>query len=129
MTRPLPVLYNCAKCPAFCCTYPRVPVTAKDVERLARRFGVSPEVAARRYTKAGPEKGERVLRHRQDVIFQSACRFLHPEHRRCTVYEHRPHACRAYPGTGRCGYYDFLSAERRRQEDPDLVITAWVADV
>jgi len=29
--------------------------------------------------------------------------------------------CRSYPGDGRCGYYDFLSAERRHQEDPELV--------
>lgn len=125
----LPVLYNCAKCPAFCCTYPRVPVTRADVARLARRFGIGEEDARRRFTKAGHEKGERVLRHRQDAVFQTACRFLHSETRRCTVYEDRPQACRDYPGTGRCGYYDFLSAERRRQDDPELVISAWVADV
>jgi hypothetical protein len=106
-----------------------VPVTRADVARLARRFGIDEEAAGRRFTKAGPEKGERVLRHRKDVIFQSACRFLHPETRRCTIYEDRPRACRDYPGTGRCGYYDFLCAERRRQEDPELVISAWVADV
>ncbi len=129
MARRLPVLYNCARCSAFCCTYPRIPVTERDVARLARRFDLDVDVARRRFTKKGAEPRERVLRHRQDEIFQTACRFLDPETRRCTVYEHRPAACRAYPGTGRCGYYDFLAAERRRQEDPDLVITAWVADV
>ena len=122
-------MYDCAKCPGFCCTYPRIPVTRKDVARLAERFGVEVDVAADRYTKAGPEAGETILRHREDELFQSACRFLHRETRRCTIYEHRPQACRAYPGTGRCGYYDFLSAERRRQEDSELVISAWVADV
>jgi uncharacterized protein len=129
MAATLPVLYNCAKCPGFCCTYPRIEVTDQDIARLARRFGVDPATARRRYTKKGLEPGERVLRHRQDALFQSSCRFLHPDTRRCTVYEHRPGACRDYPGTGRCGYYDFLSAERRRQEDPALVLTAWVADV
>lgn len=129
MSARLPVLYNCARCPGFCCTYPRIPVTDRDVARLATRFGIGPEAARRRFTKKGGEPGERVLRHRHDVLFQSACRFLDEQTRRCTVYEHRPQACRDYPGTGRCGYYDFLAAERRRQEDPDLVITAWIADV
>jgi hypothetical protein len=125
----LPVLYNCARCPGFCCTYPRIPVTDRDIRRLAARFDTDAATARRRYTKKGAEPGERVLRHRHDAIFQSACRFLDQESRRCTIYEDRPNACRDYPGTGRCGYYDFLSAERRRQEDPDLVLTAWVADV
>ena len=35
---------------------------------------------------------------------------------------------RAYPGAVRCGYYDFLTAERGRQEEPDLVIAAWIAE-
>lgn len=125
----LPVLYNCARCPGFCCTYPRIPVSDRDIARLGDRFGIDAATARRRFTKKGGEPGERVLRHRYDLLFQSACRFLDADTRRCTVYEDRPAACREYPGTGRCGYYDFLSAERRRQEDPDLVITAWVADV
>jgi Fe-S-cluster containining protein len=104
-------------------------VTARDVRRLATRFGVDEATARRRYTKNGPDPGERVLRHRHDALFQSACRFLDPDSRRCTIYEHRPQACRDYPGTGRCGYYDFLSAERRRQEDPDLVLAAWVSEL
>lgn len=125
----LPVLYNCARCPGFCCTYPRIPVTTGDLRRLAARFGVDPDTARRRYAKRGPDPGEWVLRHRRDPLFQSACRFLDQERRRCTIYEHRPQACRDYPGTGRCGYYDFLSAERRRQDDPDLVLAAWVSEL
>ena len=29
--------------------------------------------------------------------------------------------CRSFPGGGRCGYYDFLSFERRAQEDDKFV--------
>ena len=29
--------------------------------------------------------------------------------------------CRSFPGGGRCGYYDFLSFERRAQEDDEFV--------
>ena len=28
---------------------------------------------------------------------------------------------RSFPGGGRCGYYDFLSFERRAQDDPEFV--------
>jgi Fe-S-cluster containining protein len=123
----LPVFFNCAKCPGYCCTYPQIPVSEYDIKRLAKFFGISAKQARERFTKPGDD-GERIMRHREDEIFESACRFLDEKTRRCTVYTHRPHACRAYPGTARCGYYDFLTNERGRQEEDDLVITAWVAD-
>lgn len=104
-------------------------MTDGDVRRLAARFGVDADTARRRYAKRGPDPDEWVLRHRRDLLFQSACRFLDQEQRRCTIYEDRPQACRDYPGTGRCGYYDFLSAERRRQDDPELVLAAWVSEL
>jgi Fe-S-cluster containining protein len=49
------------------------------------------------------------------------CRFFDTEKRACTVYEARPAVCRSFPGPGRCGYYDFLSFERRTQRDPEFV--------
>lgn len=118
--RPKP-LYNCDRCPAYCCTYPRICVTPADIRRLARHFGLAEAEAARRFTKPGHEAGEVVLRHRADKHFGTACRFLDQETRRCTIYTARPGACRAFPGTRRCGYYDFLSFERRAQEDPDYI--------
>lgn len=129
MTKRLPVFYDCGKCPAFCCTYPQTPVTTRDLRRIARFLGIDVETAGRKFTKRGPEPGERILRHRSDDAFLTACRFLDSDRRSCTIYEARPAACRAYPGTPRCGYYDFLSAERLRQEDPELVLAAWVTDL
>ncbi len=123
----LPVFYNCAKCPGFCCTYPVIQLTPFDIKRLAKRFGISPKACREKYTKPDGEGG-RMMRHRQDDHFQTACQFLDIHTRRCTVYEHRPGPCRAYPGAVRCGYYDFLAAERDRQEDKDLVISAWIAE-
>lgn len=128
MKKALPVLFNCSACPAYCCTYPRIVVTDRDIARLARRFDISKEKARKRFTKKGEEKGERVLRHREDEIFGTACRFLDLETRACTVYEHRPRICREFPGGRRCGYYDFLCFERRAQDDPSLAITAWIAN-
>ncbi len=126
MGRKLKVLYDCEACTAYCCSYPRIIVTESDIARLGERFGLSPEEARRKLTKAGYEDGERVLRHRRDRIFGSACQFLDRKTRRCTVYEHRPEVCRDFPGQRRCGYYDFLTFERRVQEDPDLVVRASV---
>ncbi len=129
MTKRLPKFYDCEKCPAFCCTYPHTPVTARDLRRIARHLDIDVESAGRRFTKRGLDPESRILKHRPDNAFLTACHFLDSDTRSCTIYEARPAACREYPGTQRCGYYDFLSAERRRQEDPDLVLAAWVTDL
>jgi uncharacterized protein len=111
--------YNCAKCPAYCCTYARIPVTDADIRRLAKGLGKSAAQVREKYTKE--VGGERVLRHKQDEIFDTCCTFLDTETRQCTVYKHRPHICRAFPATARCGYYDFLTFERQAQDDPDYI--------
>jgi Fe-S-cluster containining protein len=113
--------YNCNRCPSYCCSYTRIPVESSDVRRLARHFGLTPEAAARKFTKKGDEAGEVILRHKPDEIYGTVCQFLDTETRRCTVYESRPKICRTYPGTARCGYYDFLCFERRAQEDPEFI--------
>jgi Fe-S-cluster containining protein len=100
-------------------------VTEADLRRLAAHLGVSPEEAARKFTKKGEEPGEVVLRHQPDETYGTVCRFLDRETRRCTVYQARPSVCRSYPGTRRCGYYDFLSFERKVQEDEDYVPIPW----
>ncbi len=120
-----PVFYNCLRCPAYCCSYPRVIVSEKDLARLAKHFGVTEEEAREKYTKRGEEKGERVLRHKKDEHFGSVCRLLNRKTRNCMVYKARPAICREFPGTARCGYYDFLSFERHTQEDPEYVSTTW----
>ncbi len=112
---------SCANCPAYCCPYDQIETTAADIRRLARHFGLSEEQARRRFTKPVEGGARRALRHRRDEIFGSACRFLDPERRRCTIYAARPRICRAYPGTPRCGFYDFLMSERRAQDDPEYV--------
>jgi Fe-S-cluster containining protein len=120
----LRVFFNCNKCPAYCCSYPRIQTTRKDIQRLADYFGVSYKVARKKFTKKGEEKGERILRHHKDHVYASVCQFLDRETRQCTIYEGRPGICREYPGGSRCGYYDFLSFERKAQEDPDFIPSA-----
>lgn len=120
--RSLRVLFNCLKCPAYCCSYDRIEVTRRDVKRLARHFGLTYEQAEARYTKIA--YGERVLRHRKDHIFKRVCQFLDENERRCTIYHARPGVCREYPDSTRCGYYDFLASERRRQCDDEFIPSA-----
>jgi len=113
------LLYDCSKCPAYCCSYDRIIVTKRDVNRLAKHFGVDDETALNRFTKV--VDGEQVLRHQKDEIYGSVCMFLDVKTRRCTVYEARPGVCREYPEGPRCGYYDFLRWERSHQEDDEFV--------
>jgi Fe-S-cluster containining protein len=120
--RRLRVLYDCSKCPAYCCSYDRINVTGRDIARLAANFGISYQQAERRFTKIA--YGERVLRHKKDHIFKRVCQFLDSRTRRCTVYEARPAVCRQYPEGRRCGYYDFLIWERERQGDNEFIPSA-----
>src|SRR5581483_11825343 len=91
--------YNCSKCPAYCCSiYERVQVTKRDVQRLARYFGVDYETAQQRYTTTW--QGERILRRKADPIFGKACKF---------------------PDRTRCAYYDLLTFERSQQGDDTVL--------
>jgi uncharacterized protein len=118
--------YDCSKCPGYCCSYGRIAVSARDIARLARHFGLTEDAARERFTYRYRTKDtdEWILRHRKDTVFASVCRFLDPEERRCTVYEARPAVCREYPDHVRCGYFDFLQFEREQQGDPELVLDA-----
>ncbi|MBA3320798.1 MAG: YkgJ family cysteine cluster protein [Pyrinomonadaceae bacterium] len=115
------IFYDCTKCPAFCCgIYERVSVTKRDLNRLARYFSVTVEVATRRYTKLWG-KSERVLRRTPDPLLGEACRFLDRQTRGCSIYHGRPNVCREYPARPRCAYYDVLQFERTQQDDPDVL--------
>jgi hypothetical protein len=113
-------VYDCKKCPGYCCSYPIIALTRRDVERLAKHLGLTFEICKKRHTRAA--YGHKwIMRRKADKHFGRICKFFDIEKRRCTVYEGRPAVCRYFPGKGRCGYYDFLSFERRAQEDPEWV--------
>ncbi len=121
----LPIFYDCLNCPSYCCTYPRIPVTKRDIARLAKHLGISEAKARSEYTKPGWTARERVLRHQPDETYGSACRLLDLETRLCTVHKGRPSVCRGHPDGPNCGYYVFLMAERRDQDDPELAARAY----
>jgi len=117
-------MYDCAKCPGYCCSYPIIPLKKRDVERLAAHFGLSFTEARKKFTKKDGDE-EFVMRRKADEHFGRICRFFDTEKRRCTVYQARPGICRSYPGDNYCGYYAFLKHERRAQEDPEHVASTW----
>ncbi len=125
MKRKLPVFYDCSKCPAYCCSYTRIEVKPRDMQRLAKYFGIGVRAVKERFTKRGEDPGEIIMRHKKDEHFGTVCQFLDSETRRCTIYEARPKACREFPGAVRCGYYDFLSFERGTQDDKNFISTTW----
>ena len=122
-TFPIPVRakYSCTKCPAYCCSYPEIEVSTRDIERLAKHFDLTYAQAEERFTKSDAKGKIRMMRHRKDSVFDSICMMFDQEKRRCTVYQARPGVCRKYPDSSRCGYYEFLKFEREQQDDKELV--------
>ncbi|MFM7123651.1 MAG: YkgJ family cysteine cluster protein [Fluviibacter sp.] len=126
------VNYDCAKCPGYCCSYPRIEVTKKDIVRLAAHFEITAEQAKSKFTRSyeyteGDPKDhvkERILKHKKDHIYATTCQFLDQDLRRCSIYEARPSVCRAFPDGKKCGYYGFLKFERKCQGDKDFIPTA-----
>jgi len=116
--------YDCTRCPAYCCSYPLIEITRRDIARLAQYFSLDYQKAEERFTKYDAGEKARVLRHRKDEVFDSVCQFLDQKERRCTVYHARPGVCREYPDNSRCGYYEFLKFERAQQDDPEWIATA-----
>ena len=124
MSAPKPQ-FNCVKCPAYCCSYAEIGATDADIRRLAKHFGIDPEKARKKFTKKSQDGKTRILRHQKDEHYGTVCQFLDTETRNCTVYHARPRICRDFPGTRRCGYYDFMLFERRLLEDKDYISTTW----
>lgn len=118
--------YDCAKCPGYCCSYDRIPVSDFDLARLARHFRIGVMAARKRFTYRyrTDEVDERVLRHQRDDVFKSVCQFFDRDLRRCGVYAARPNVCRRYPSGATCGYYEFLKFEREQQHDQDFIPSA-----
>lgn len=116
--------YDCLKCPGYCCSYPIIEVKDRDAARIARHFDMPLEKAEKKFFRVDHTHG-RVMRRQKDEHFGRICQFFDTEHRRCTIYEARPRACREFPGEFNCGYWDFLAFERNAQEDDEYISTTW----
>ncbi len=112
--------YDCTKCPGYCCSYPLIALSKRDVERLARFHDMTFEDARAAFTEEAWGR-KYAMKRKPDQHYGKICRFFDTTARRCTIYEGRPKVCRDYPHKPRCGYYDFLAFEREAQSDPEYV--------
>lgn len=103
--------YDCIACAGYCCAYPVIQVTRKDISRLAKHHKLTIEQARRKFTlKESPRV--RKLKMTKDEVFKSkSCMFLDKQTRNCTIYKARPQICRDHPGD-HCEWYDRLRIER-----------------
>ena len=79
---------DCTAC-ANCCRVASVKIAERDIEKLAKRLGVSPSRFVAEYTREDAEEG-RVLKRNE-----GGCVFL--EGNLCSVYDVRPHTCVTFP--------------------------------
>ncbi|RJX33691.1 MAG: YkgJ family cysteine cluster protein [Desulfurivibrio sp.] len=91
---------DCQGCPAYCCfkadgAY--LLITACDINRLARFFGITDGEVRRKYM---------ANRHSLQVRDDRSCIFFVPGDapERCLVYEARPYQCRSFPHGEPCPY-------------------------
>jgi uncharacterized protein len=79
---------DCTAC-ANCCRVATTQVSERDVDRLARHFGMSVAAFQGAYTVETPDEG-RILKRTEN-----GCVFL--ENNLCSVYEVRPQTCELFP--------------------------------
>jgi hypothetical protein len=116
----------CNYCPGYCCYRLEgsvLLITAADINRLARHFGVSDGEIRRRYME-----NRYTFRVKNDgsCIFQDPGRMV----KRCTVHEARPEQCRTFPYGRSCPYLareDLLAAIQPRIECGLAEAASWPA--
>ena len=92
----------CNYCPAYCCYRLKgstLFVTAEDINRLARHFGISDGEVRKLYIE-----GKNTFKTRDD----GSCILLSNERmiKRCSVHLARPRQCREFPYDAPCPYLE-----------------------
>lgn len=89
---------DCLEC-ANCCTTTGPLLTDKDIKRIADRLKMKVVDVVEQYVRVDEDN---------DQVFKSLpCPFLGPDNY-CSIYEHRPKACRDYPHTDRVKQHQLL---------------------
>lgn len=104
-------LYDCDSCPAYCCGYPVIEASKKDIRRLARHFGLSEAEAKERFTEKENNRVRKLKQRYDKVLKTPMCMFLNQRTRNCSIYKARPQICRDHPGD-RCEWHDRSMIER-----------------
>jgi hypothetical protein len=97
---------DCLKC-ANCCITTGPLLTDTDIKRVAKHLRIKEAEFVARYVRVD-EDG--------DQVFKSMpCPFLGADNY-CSIYEHRPKACREYPHTGREKQHQLLNLHMKNAE-------------
>ena len=94
---------NCMKC-ANCCKTTSPIFSDRDVDRIAKHLKIKPSELI--------EKHLHLAEDNDYVLNIAPCTFL-DEDNSCTIYEHRPTACREYPHTNRKRFYQLMDLTLR----------------
>lgn len=95
--------FDCLTC-ANCCKSISPMISHRDVDRMAKGLGIKPSALVEEYLTIDSD-GDYVYR-------SSPCPFLLPDNY-CSIYEHRPKACREYPHTDRRRMHQILSITQK----------------
>ncbi len=106
-------IFDCLTC-ANCCSSISPMISDKDVERLTKPLRMKPSQVIEQYMHLDDD---------QDFVFnQAPCPFLMDDNY-CSVYEHRPKACREYPHTDRRRFSQLLNLTIKNCEICPIVFT------
>lgn len=89
---------DCLTC-ANCCKTSSPIFEPEDIDKLAKHFRLKPATFIQKYLHID-EDNDHVLNH-------TPCPFLGADNY-CSVYDHRPKACREYPHTNRKRFFQIL---------------------
>jgi uncharacterized protein len=90
--------FDCLTC-ANCCKSISPMISYRDVERMAKGLGAKPSAVVDKYLTIDSDG---------DYVFRTApCPFLQTNNY-CSIYQHRPKACREYPHTDRRRMHQIL---------------------
>jgi len=100
------IVYDCLNC-ANCCRSISPAIRHSDVNEIAVKLKIRPSAVVETYLHLD-EEGDYVFR-------QAPCPFIDSGNY-CSIYSHRPRACREYPHTDRTRFYQILSLSLKNAE-------------
>ena len=101
----MPKLYDCDKCPGYCCGYPVIAASKKDIRRIATHFGMDYDTARDKFTEKENNRVRKMRQRHDKKLGTPVCVFLNQKTRGCSIYKARPQICRDHPGD-RCEWND-----------------------
>ena len=106
-------VYDCLNC-ANCCRSISPAIRYNDVDQMAKKLRVKPSEVVSRFLTMDAEG---------DFVFPAApCPFIDHDNY-CSIYSHRPKACREYPHTDRARFYQLLKLSLKNAEVCPVVYT------